>query len=81
MEVNVSIGLSGRVFAGFVVPVVVEVVAAIIIVSTGSGSSAGPFAYVVVLLMLICAIPITLISNVLLVPSSDAVGPTTIVEV
>ncbi len=55
-------------FFGFAIPILAELLAAILIVSTESGAYAEGFAYIVVLIILIIAIPITLIGNTILVP-------------
>jgi hypothetical protein len=52
---------------GFVIPILAEVVGAILIVSADSGASAEGFAYVVIIVMLIIALPITLIGNGIIV--------------
>lgn len=54
-------------FFGFVIPILAELLAAILIVSTESGAYAEGFAYIIVIVMLIIAVPITLIGNSLLV--------------
>ena len=59
---------SNKFFFGFVIPILVEVIGAILVSMTDSGASAEGFAYVVVLVMLMIAIPVTLIGNILLVP-------------
>ena len=53
---------------GFVIPVLSELLAAFLIVNTTSGAYAEGFAYIVVLVILIIAIPISLIGNATLVP-------------
>ncbi len=55
-------------FFGFVIPILSELLAAILIVSTESGAYAEGFAYIIVIVILIIAIPITLIGNTILVP-------------
>lgn len=62
-----------RLVFGFIIPVVAEFIAAVLIVSTESGAYAGPFAYVLVLVMLMIAVPITIFGNLFIVPS-DTVG-------
>ena len=62
-----------RLVFGFIIPLLAEVIAAVLIVSTESGAYAGPFAYVMVLVMLIIAVPITVFGNLFIVPSG-AVG-------
>jgi hypothetical protein len=57
---------------GFAVPVIVEILAAVLIVSTEAGASAEGFSYLIVLVMLIIAIPVTLIGNAVLVPRHPA---------
>jgi hypothetical protein len=54
---------------------VVELIAAVITVSTGAGSLAGPFAYADVLVMLMIAIPITIIVNAMIIPGANAPRP------
>lgn len=61
-------GTLSKFLFGFVIPVLVEVICAILVSMTESGASAEGFAYVVVLVMLMIAIPITLIGNIILVP-------------
>jgi hypothetical protein len=52
---------------GFAIPILAEVIGAILIVSTDSGASAEGYAYVVIIVMLIIALPITLIGNGIIV--------------
>ncbi len=56
-----------RLVFGFVIPLVAEVVAAALIASTESGAYAEGFAYVVVLVMLIIAVPVTIFGNLIIV--------------
>ncbi len=55
-------------FFGFVIPILALLLASIFIVSTESGAYAEGFAYIIVIVILIIAVPITLIGNTLLVP-------------
>ncbi len=52
---------------GFAIPILAEFIGAILIVSTDSGASAEGFAGIVILVMLIIAVPITLIGNGIIV--------------
>ena len=55
-------------FLGFVIPILAELLTAILIVTTKSGAYAEGFAYIVVIIILVIALPITLIGNAILVP-------------
>lgn len=53
---------------GFCLPVLTEFAGSFLLVMTNSGASAEGFAYILVLVMLIVAVPVTLIGNIFLVP-------------
>lgn len=53
---------------GFIIPILAELLGAIIIVSTEAGAYAEGFSYIVVIVMLVIAIPLTLFGNIILVP-------------
>ncbi|MGB5472403.1 MAG: hypothetical protein WBQ78_02865 [Gammaproteobacteria bacterium] len=57
-----------RLFFGFALPVLVEVIAAFAVIVPDSGASAEGFAGILVVIMLIVAIPITLVGNLLVLP-------------
>jgi hypothetical protein len=68
MTSNVTKDIRSWLLFGFVLPILVEVIAAIVIVLAESGASAEGFAGIVVLIMLIIAIPLTLVGNIVIVP-------------
>jgi hypothetical protein len=72
MTSKVTRSTASWLFLGFAVPVIVEILAALLIVSTEAGASAEGFSYLVVLVMLVIAIPVTLIGNAVLVPRRPA---------
>ncbi len=60
---------TGRwIFLGFAIPILAELLGAFLIVTTESGAYAEGFSYIVVLVILIVAIPVTLFGNAFLVP-------------
>jgi len=68
MSSKVTKSIKSWIFFGFAIPILAELLGAILVVNTESGSYAEGFAYIVVLVILIIAIPITLIGNAILVP-------------
>lgn len=58
--------LQSKLLLGFVLPLTVEVVGALLICSTDSGANADGFAGIVVLLMLLIALPGTLLGNIVI---------------
>lgn len=60
--------IRSRLLFGFALPILIEIIAALAIVTTESGASAEGFAGILIVIMLIMAIPITLIGNVFIVP-------------
>lgn len=60
--------LGSWLFIGFAIQILTEILAAILIASTESGAYSEGFAYIIVIVMLIIAIPVTLIGNIILIP-------------
>lgn len=60
--------IRSRILFGFALPILAEVIVAFAIIITESGASAEGFAGILVVIILIIAIPITLVGNIFIVP-------------
>lgn len=68
MTSNVKKDIRSRLLFGFALPILAEVIAAFTIIITESGASAKGFSGIFVVIMLMLAIPITLVGNIFIVP-------------
>lgn len=72
--------MKSRLLLGFVLPLIVEIIGSYLIARTDSGAEGASFAYLVVLIMLLAAMPITIAVNSYVVPAEPRDSATIIVR-